>query len=238
MIERTPHSRILCAIDTPDLEVAKRLAGDLAGAVGGIKLGKEFFTAHGPAGVTALEALGQRVFLDLKYHDIPNTVSGAVRAAAALDCFMLTVHASGGEAMLRAAVSAAAEAGGDARPLVMAVTVLTSLSGGDLDAVGQIGPVADQVLRLGRLAQGCGTDGLVASPLEVAALRQELGPDCTLVVPGVRPVWAGTDDQIRVMTPAQAVQAGADYLVVGRPITRADDPGGAARRIADELADA
>ena len=138
--------------------------------------------------------------------------------------------------MVRAAADAAAEAGGATPPLVMAVTVLTSLGGGDMDAIGQTGPVADQVLRLGLLARDNGVDGLVASPLEVAVLRDALGPDCILVVPGVRPTWAGSDDQVRVMTPAQAVQAGADYLVIGRPITRADNPADAARRITDELA--
>ena len=155
-----------------------------------------------------------------------------MRAAAALDCFLLTVHASGGPAMLRAAIEARGEA---ETPRILAVTVLTSLSDADLEAVGQKRPVADQVLRLGRLARAAGIDGLVASPHEVAPLRAALGPGCLLVVPGVRPAWAGADDQKRVMTPAEAVAAGADYLVIGRPITRADDPADAAARIADEI---
>jgi orotidine-5'-phosphate decarboxylase len=228
-----PSARILCAIDTTDLGHATALAEALVGHVGAVKLGKEFFTAHGPAGVARIKATGQPIFLDLKYHDIPNTVAGAVRAAEALGCFLLTVHASGGDAMLRAAV----EARGDAEtPRILAVTVLTSLSDADLDAVGQKTPVAEQVLRLGRLARDAGIDGLVASPHEVAPLRAALGLDCLLVVPGVRPAWAGADDQKRIMTPAEAVRAGADYLVIGRPITRADDPADAAGRIAAEIA--
>jgi len=228
-----PSARIICAIDTTELERATALAQALSGRVGAVKLGKEFFTAHGPQGVRRVAETGQRVFLDLKYHDIPNTVAGAVRAAAGLGCFLLTVHASGGAAMLRAAVEAKR---GAAEPRILAVTVLTSLSDADLQAVGQKTPVADQVLRLGRLARDAGVDGLVASPHEVAPLRAALGPDCLLVVPGVRPSWAAADDQKRVMTPAEAVGAGADYLVIGRPITRADDPADAARRIADEIA--
>ena len=229
--------RIFCAIDTAKFDDALRLAEGLAGAVGGVKLGKEFFTAHGPEGVARLAATGHRIFLDLKFHDIPNTVAGAVRAAAALGCAMLTVHASGGGAMLRAAVAAADEAG-EGRPAILAVTVLTSLEDEDLFEVGQAGPVSGQVSRLGALAGLCDVDGLVASPLEVAALRRELGKDMTLVVPGVRPRWADDDDQKRVMTPAEALAAGADYLVIGRPITRADDPPAAARRIVEDIAKA
>ena len=210
------------------------LAESLAGTVGGLKIGKELFTAHGPDAVTRIRDAGHQVFLDLKFHDIPATVAGAVRAAAGLGCFVLTVHASGGPEMLRAA----AEAAGAAKPppLVVGVTVLTSLDDGDLAAVGQSGPVADLVSRLARLARSCGLGGVVCSPREIAALRAELGADFRLIVPGVRPEWAGADDQKRVMTPAEAVAAGADYLVIGRPITRAADPAEAARRIADEIA--
>lgn len=224
--------KILCAIDTTDMDVAIRLAESLRDVVGGVKLGKEFFTAQGPAGVARIAETGHRIFLDLKFHDIPNTVAGAVRAAAGLGCFMLTIHASGGAAMIAAAVAAR---GAAATPKIIAVTVLTSLSESDLDEIGQRGPVAEQVLRLGRLARASGADGIVASPHEVAALRGSLGPDAVLVVPGVRPAWAGADDQKRIMTPAQAVRAGADFLVIGRPITRADDPADAARRIAAEI---
>jgi orotidine-5'-phosphate decarboxylase len=228
------HDRILCALDTADLGVALDLAESLAGTVGGLKIGKELFTAHGPDAVTRIRDAGHQVFLDLKFHDIPATVAGAVRAAAGLGCFVLTVHASGGPEMLRAA----AEAAGAAKPppLVVGVTVLTSLDDGDLAAVGQSGPVADLVSRLARLARSCGLGGVVCSPREIAALRAELGADFRLIVPGVRPEWAGADDQKRVMTPAEAVAAGADYLVIGRPITRAADPAEAARRIADEIA--
>ncbi|MBK18228.1 MAG: orotidine-5'-phosphate decarboxylase [Rhodospirillaceae bacterium] len=229
----TPAERIFCAIDTTDLSAAIKLAQDLKGAVGGFKLGKEFFTANGPDGVARIAELGQRIFLDLKYHDIPNTVAGAVKAAKELDCFMLTIHASGGSAMVRAA----AEAKGDTpSPKILAVTILTSLSADDLVQIGQKPPVADQVLRLGQLARTAGADGLVASSQEVTSLRAALGPDCLLVVPGIRPAWASTDDQKRIMTPADAVKAGADFLVIGRPITQADNPKAAANRISDEIA--
>ncbi len=228
----TPADRILCAIDTPDLTAATALAKSLSGTIGGIKLGKEFFTAQGPDGVRHIAQTGHKIFLDLKFHDIPNTVAGAVAAAMTLDCFMLTIHASGGPAMIRAAADARGETG----PKIVAVTVLTSLGDDDLASVGQLGPAAQQVMRLGKMARAAGADGLVASPHEVAALRSALGADCLLVVPGVRPVWASTDDQVRIMTPAEAVKAGADYLVIGRPITRAKNPRDAARRIADEIA--
>jgi orotidine-5'-phosphate decarboxylase len=232
MVMSASSQKILCAVDTTDLEAALSLANNLTGLIGGLKLGKEFFTAQGPAGITRIAATGHRIFLDLKFHDIPNTVAGAVRAAADLGCFMLTIHASGGPAM----IAAAAEARGTAAtPIILAVTVLTSLAESDLEQVGQTGPIADQVLRLGRLAQANGANGIVASPHEVGALRDTLGSDLKLVVPGVRPSWAGADDQKRIMTPSDAVQAGADFLVIGRPITRADDPAAAAQRIATEI---
>lgn len=224
--------KILCAVDTTDLTAALALSASLKDRVGGIKLGKEFFTAHGPTGVARIADSGHRIFLDLKFHDIPNTVAGAVRAAANLGCFMLTIHASGGPAM----ISAAVEARGSATvPKIIAVTVLTSLAETDLEKVGQQGPVAEQVLRLGRLAQENGADGVVASPHEVAALRNALGDRMMLVVPGVRPDWTAADDQKRVMTPADTLRAGADFLVIGRPITRATDPAAAAERIAAEI---
>ncbi len=229
-----PSGRIFVALDTPDLDKALALAEGLRGLVGGVKLGKEFFTARGPAGVNAVSALGVAVFLDLKFHDIPATVAGAVGAALAMKPLMLNVHASGGEAMMRAAAEAA-ELAGDERPLVIAVTVLTSLWSGDLVATGIGDNMEDQVLRLAALAENCGLDGVVCSPREVAALRRERGPDFKLVVPGIRPAWATTDDQKRVETPADTVTAGADYLVIGRPITESQDPADAARRIADEI---
>ena len=224
--------KILCAIDTTDLSVALSLAKALRDQVGGVKLGKEFFTALGPAGVAKIADTGHRIFLDLKFHDIPNTVAGAVRAATELGCFMLTIHASGGPDMIAAAVAAK---GGAAGPKIIAVTVLTSLAAADLEKVGQLGPVQDQVLRLGQLAQASGADGVVASPHEVGALRGALSANMELVVPGVRPDWAGADDQKRIMTPAKAIQAGADFLVIGRPITQAKDPAAAAQRIAAEI---
>jgi len=235
MADIEPRDRVFCAIDTADLEEARLLAEMLAGEIGALKLGKEFFTAHGPDGVRLVAGGQHRVFLDLKFHDIPNTVAGGVRAAARLRADMLTVHASGGPAMLRAAVEAS-RAAVPPGPKILAVTVLTSLDDADLAAVGQRGPARDQVLRLAKLSAGCGVDGLVCSPHEVALLRAELGGDVALVVPGVRPAWASSDDQKRVMTPAEAVAAGADHLVIGRPITRSDDPVGAARRIVDEIA--
>jgi orotidine-5'-phosphate decarboxylase len=229
--------RILCAIDTRDIEEAVLLADLLKGEIGGVKLGKEFFTAHGPQGVRRVAERGVEIFLDLKYHDIPNTVAGAVRAATELGVFMLTVHASGGAAMLRAAADASAEAG-PRRPRVLGVTVLTSMDDADLAAVGQNGPVAAQVERLARLAHANGADGVICSPHEVARLRAALGPGFLLVVPGVRPAAAGIGDQKRVMTPGQAIAAGADDLVIGRPITAADDPVAAARAIAADMAGA
>ncbi len=226
--------RILVALDTADLGAALGLARALTGSIGGLKIGKELFTAHGPDAVARITGAGHKVFLDLKYHDIPATVAGAVGAAADLGCFVLTVHASGAPDMLRAAARAAAEATN--KPLVVGVTVLTSLDDGDLDAVGQAGPVSQQVLRLARLARACGLGGVVCSAREIAALRAALGGEFKLIVAGVRPAWAGADDQKRVMTPGEAIAAGADYLVIGRPITRADDPAEAARRIAGEIA--
>ena len=227
-------ARILCAIDTADLDAASALAGLLAGEVGGVKLGKEFFTAHGPHGVRRVAAAGLEVFLDLKFHDIPNTVAGGVRAAAGLGSRFLTVHASGGTAMLRAAVDAARDHGAG-RPLILAVTVLTSLDENDLAAVGQRGPIADQAVRLAALAAACGVDGLVCAPPEIGRLRARIGSDRKIVAAGIRPGWAETDDQKRPAAPAAARAAGADYLVVGRPIARAADPVAAARRIAGEI---
>ncbi len=241
MTAPSPADRIVCAIDTADLEEAKRLAECLVDAVGMLKLGLSFYTAHGPAGVAALADGGLPVFLDLKFHDIPNTVAGAVRATAGAAPAMLTVHAAGGAAMMRAAAAAAMRlAGPDAgtRPKVLAATVLTSLDEADTASVGMTGPIDDLVRRAAALAQECGLDGAVASAREVAMLRARCGADFTLVVPGVRPGWAAADDQKRIVTPAEARRRGADYLVIGRPITRADDPGAAAKRIAAEMADA
>jgi orotidine-5'-phosphate decarboxylase len=239
----SPAARIYAAIDTTDLDRARMLSRALAGIVGGLKIGKEFFTAHGPEGVRAIlgdpETRRLGLFLDLKFHDIPNTVAGAIRAAAPLAPAWLTVHASGGPAMLRAAADAAAETtGADGRPRtrVLAVTVLTSLDDADLAAVGQRTPAKAQVDRLAALARDNGVGGLVCSPREVARLRGDLGPGVALVVPGIRPTWTLAGDQKRITTPRDALSAGADILVIGRPITQAQDPAAAARRIADEIA--
>lgn len=230
-----PSERVFVALDTIDPEGAVSMASKLLGLVGGLKLGKEFFTANGPGAVGRIADLGLPIFLDLKFHDIPNTVAAAVRAALPLKPYMLNVHASGGTAMMRAAAEAAAEAGDD-RPLVLGVTVLTSLGVTDLSAMGVGGPVRDQVLRLARLAKGCGLDGVVCSAEEVVSLRGACGSNFKLVVPGIRPAWASKDDHKRFLTPADAVALGADYLVIGRPITAASDPAEAARRIGEEIA--
>ncbi|MFQ6017229.1 MAG: orotidine-5'-phosphate decarboxylase [Kiloniellaceae bacterium] len=234
-----PKDRIFVALDTPDIDRAARLAAALAGAVGGVKIGQEFFTAQGPGGVRAAVG-GARLLLDLKFHDIPNSVAGALRAAARLRPFMVTVHAAGGRAMMRAAAAAARQAAEDAaipRPKVLGVTVLTSLDEDDLAGVGQRGPIAEQARRLAALAKASGLDGVVCSPREVARLRALCGADFVLLVPGIRPAWAATGDQKRVMTPAEAVASGADYLVIGRPITAQPAARAAARRIANELAE-
>ena len=224
---------VFVAIDTTDLEHARALAARLKPHVGGMKLGLEFFSAHGPTGVRAFSDIGLPIFLDLKFHDIPNTVAGAVRAAAGLGVNILNVHAAGGPAMLKAAVEAARGVNPDAK--VIAVTVLTSLADADLEAVGQRGPAADQVARLATLTRECGLDGVVCSAHEIASLRKALGPDFLLVVPGIRPKGADLGDQQRVMGPKEALDAGASILVIGRPITAAPDPVEAARAIAQSL---
>lgn len=224
---------VFVALDTPDLRLALDLAGRLKSHVGGLKLGLEFFSAHGPQGVRALQDMGLPIFLDLKYHDIPNTVAGAVRAAARLGVDILNVHAAGGQAMLKAAREAAHEVNPNTK--VIAVTVLTSLSDSDLGAVGQRGPAADQVLRLAGLARDCGLAGVVCSAHEITLLRRSMGQDFLLAVPGIRPKGAGLNDQQRVMGPEEALDLGANILVIGRPITGASDPVAAAREIAQSL---
>lgn len=229
---------IFAALDTQDSNAAAALASALSGNVGGIKLGLEYFTANGPECVRRLAETGVPVFLDLKFHDIPNTVAGAVRAAMSVQPAILNVHAAGGEAMMRAAASAveesAAEMGCD-KPLLIAVTVLTSLDQADLAAVGQTGTPEDQVVRLARLTQDCGLDGVVCSAREIGAIRAACGGDFKLIVPGIRPEGSDTGDQKRTLTPQQAIAAGADYLVIGRPITAAADPAAAARAIAASI---
>ena len=230
-----PHERTFVALDTTDLAHALDLANALSGHVGGMKVGKEFFTACGPDGVRAVTDCGMPVFLDLKFHDIPNTVAGAIKASLALSPYMVNVHASGGETMMRAATQSA-EAAGEGRPLVLGVTVLTSMDESDLQGIGVESSVPDQVMRLASLAQFSGLDGVVCSAREVEDLREHLGKDFKLVVPGIRPQWASSDDQKRIVTPAAAIAIGADYLVIGRPITGASDPVEAANKIAAEIA--
>src|SRR6476661_9179456 len=222
-------SAIYVAVDTPDLERALEIAGAVRGEAGGVKLGLEFFAAQGPAGVRRVSELGLPVFLDLKLHDIPNTVAKAVEAIAPLSPAILTVHAAGGKAMM-AAAKAAAPAG----TKVVGVTVLTSLDEGDLSAMGIAGSPADQVARLTDLAREAGIDGIVCSGEEVQAARAAW-PEGFFVVPGVRPAGADLADQKRVVTPRKAIDDGASVLVIGRPITAANNPAQALREIAASL---
>jgi orotidine-5'-phosphate decarboxylase len=221
---------IAVALDAPDLETAALWAKAVTPHVQVVKIGLELFCSHGPAVVdTVRGASGVDLFLDLKLHDIPNTVAGAARSVAGLKPTYLTVHASGGADMVRAAVDAAPEV------TIAAVTILTSISEAVLDEVGLAGPPLDAVRRLASLAVGAGAGALVCSPQEVAAVRAEVGPGIVLITPGVRPVGADTQDQARVATPQQALADGADLLVIGRPITGAPDPGAAAAAIAAGL---
>jgi orotidine-5'-phosphate decarboxylase len=227
-------ARIIPALDTGDLARAQALAGALAGSCGLLKVGLELFCAAGAPAVAAI-ARHAPVFLDVKLHDIPNTVAGALRSLLPLRPAMVTLHAGGGPAMVAAARNQAESAGAD-RPLLLAVTVLTSMDAAALAATGVADTPAQQVLRLARMAVAAGADGLVCSPQEAALLRAELGPGPALVVPGVRPPGSAAGDQARVATPAEAVAAGADWIVVGRPITAAPDPAAAAAAIAAALA--
>lgn len=231
-------NRILAALDFPDGASALRMADLLRGRVGGLKIGKQLFTAEGPALVRQLTSRGDRVFLDLKFHDIPNTVAGAVASAAALGVWMLNVHAAGGRAMMTAAREAADKAtpAGGTRPHVIAVTVLTSLDAAALKETGVNADPADQVARLARLARESGLDGVVCSPQEIALVRRECGADFLIVTPGIRGAADAKGDQARTATPAGAIEAGADYLVIGRPITAAADPAAAADMIGREVA--
>jgi orotidine-5'-phosphate decarboxylase len=230
---------IIVALDVPDLEAAGRLVEQLAPVVGAFKVGKELFVSAGPEIVRRIRGTGASVFLDLKFHDIPNTVARAVAAAVRLDVQMLTVHASGGRAMLAAAEKAAHEsaaATGRRAPLVLGVTVLTSLDSNELAEVGVEPNVGRQVERLATLAVQAGLRGLVCSPLELAALRQLLPAATELVAPGIRGAEARADDQKRTMSASAAIAAGATWLVIGRPVCAAPDPRGAAERILASLA--
>ncbi|HTP76723.1 MAG TPA: orotidine-5'-phosphate decarboxylase [Rhizomicrobium sp.] len=225
---------VFVAIDTPDLQRALTLSRAVKDHVGGLKIGLEFITACGPDGVKRVVDVGLPVFADVKFHDIPNTVAGASRALARLGANIFNVHTSGGEEMMREGAAAARAI--DPNVKVIGVTVLTSLDDAVLGSVGQRGPAAEQVVRLAQLAKHSGLDGVVCSAHEIGAIRRACGKDFLLVVPGIRPAGADLADQRRVMTPAEAHAAGADILVIGRPITGAPDPAAAARSIATQLA--
>jgi orotidine-5'-phosphate decarboxylase len=231
---------ILIALDVDTADEATRIADTLRGTVGGYKVGMQLFTSAGPDVVRPFVERGDRLFLDLKFHDIPNTVAGAVSAAASLGVWMVNVHASGGTAMLQAARRGADEGAarrGIAPPLVIAVTVLTSIDEATLASLGIQESPLDHVVRLARMTQDAGLDGVVASPREVAAIRQACGPDFVIVTPGIRggAAVSGADDQQRTATPAGAIQAGSSYLVIGRPITAAGNPREAALAIGREI---
>jgi orotidine-5'-phosphate decarboxylase len=223
--------KIIVPLDVPTIKASRELIRQVGGAIGFFKVGSQLFTAAGPPIVQEIIASGSRVFLDLKFHDIPNSVRRAVESACALGVDMLTVHLSGGRSMCEAAVVGR----GAAETLILGVTVLTSLNDAGIAEVGYRTSVEDEVLLLADLAKHVGITGLVASPLELAAIRNRFGSLFTTVIPGIRPKWSEAGDQTRTMTPAQALNAGADYLVIGRPITAASDPLEAALRIVGEL---
>jgi orotidine-5'-phosphate decarboxylase len=245
----TTRDKLIVALDLPTGDAATRMAERLQGHVGMFKVGSELFTAEGPVPVRYLVATGHRVFLDLKFHDIPNTVRAGAREAAQLGASMVNVHASGGRKMMEAALegarSALATVWGNpgrpqgppvqAAPKVLAVTILTSLEIQDLEELGISGTPMEAVVRLARLAQSAGLDGVVASAREISAIRQACGPEFLIVTPGIRPASAAANDQARIATPASAIAAGADYLVVGRPITGTPDPAAAADAIVAEM---
>ena len=240
MPPRDPKGRLIVALDVESLAQAESLLDRLHGVVSTYKIGSQLFMASGPAAVELVQKRGGAVFLDLKFHDIPNTVAGAVREAARLGVSMLNVHASGGSAMLKAAAQAAREAARDfnvAKPLCLAVTVLTSLDRALLQRELNVPlSVEGHVLHLSQLAKAAGLDGSICSPQETRTVRNALGREWVIVAPGVRPTGSGGDDQARVSTPEQAISAGADYLVVGRPIAGAPDPAAAAIAILEAMA--
>jgi len=233
------REKIIVALDVPSAEAGLEVAQKLHGHVGMFKVGSEVFTAEGPVLARYLLATGAQVFLDLKFHDIPNTVRAAARQAALLGVSLLNVHASGGRKMMEAALegvrSAQSARGVALRTRVLAVTVLTSLGPEELAEVGFQGSPEEVVVRLARLAENAGLDGVVASPREITAIRKACGPNFLIVTPGIRPAAVASDDQTRIATPESAIRAGADYLVIGRPITGAPDPAAAADAIAAEM---
>ncbi len=230
-----PRVPVFCAIDTTDVQHAQSLAEAALTAGIGLKFGKEFFTRNGPDAVRRITRDGEvPFFLDLKFHDIPNTVGGAIAAAGPLNPVVLNVHASGGRAMMEAARDAAKSC--LQAPMVVGVTILTSLDDEDLADIGIIGPAQARAVALAKLSQDCGLAGVVCAGTDIAAIRQACGDDFCLIVPGIRPAGAAQGDQKRVLTPRAAIDLGASYLVIGRPITGADDPAAAAQAIAAELA--
>jgi orotidine-5'-phosphate decarboxylase len=238
--KRALRDRLIVALDVPTRKEAFHLVKLLDNEVGAYKIGMQLYNSEGPDIVRDIQLLGGRVFVDLKFHDIPNTVAQTSRVMARRQAFMYTMHAGGGSKMLRTAVESAAEeaaALGVERPLAIGVTVLTSISQSVFEQeMGVKIPIVDHVVALARLAREAGMDGVVCSPQEIAPVRAACGGELLIITPGVRPAWAASDDQARVMTPAEAIQAGASYLVVGRPITKAPDPREAARRIVEEMA--
>lgn len=227
-----PRDRLIVALDVSTASAAREIVAKTGDSVGIYKVGMQLYTAEGPAIVRELVSSGKRVFLDLKYHDIPNTVSGAVKEAAKLGVSMLTVHAAGGEKMLQAAVEAART---NRHLIVLAVTVLTSLGDSDLNQIGMQGKTEENVLRLAEIALRSGCQGVVASAREAVALRSKLGRDFVIVTPGVRLTEGTAGDQVRVATPAAAIAAGSDYIVVGRPITEAADPSAQANAVIEQI---
>ncbi|MEI8342245.1 MAG: orotidine-5'-phosphate decarboxylase [Verrucomicrobiota bacterium] len=232
MNTNTPQDQIIVALDFPTDHEALTLVDRLGDAVRFYKIGLQLFTKCGPSIVERIKATGAKVFLDLKFHDIPNTVKHSVTSGCGLGADMMTIHLTGGSKMIRAA----ADGLGGSQALILGVTVLTSSNRETLREVAIESEVADQVLRLAKLGVDNGLRGVVASPLEIALLRQSLGDQLTIVTPGVRPAWAEANDQQRTMTPGEAVRAGANYLVIGRPITAHADPAEAAKKIIDEIA--
>jgi orotidine-5'-phosphate decarboxylase len=231
------RSRIIFALDVDEFSDIEKWASLLADHVGMFKIGKQLYTACGPAAVRMIQKSGGEVFLDLKYHDIPNTVAMATREAAKMGVKLSNLHALGGFEMMAKAAEAARAFGPD-RAKVLAVTILTSSTEETLRRVGIDHPVPDMVVRLAKLAKEAGIDGVVASPQEIGLIREACGEDFLIVTPGVRPSFASADDQKRIMTPGEAVKAGADYLVIGRPISAAADPVEAAEKIIEEIASA
>jgi orotidine-5'-phosphate decarboxylase len=224
-------NKIIVALDVPTAQGARELIKAIGGTVGFFKVGNQLFTSAGPDIIKEVRASGSKVFLDLKYHDIPNTVRHAIESASALGVDMLTIHLSGGRAMCEAAVVGR----GMSSVFILGVTVLTSLDDAALSEIGFRGSVEDEVLLLAELAKNVGITGLVASPRELGILHERFGALFTTVIPGIRPAWSESGDQKRILTPRQAVEAGADYLVIGRPITASKDPKGAVQRIIEEL---